>query len=121
MKIKEFGFFAVFTLIFVCFFKGPAGMNGMPGQPGSTGEKGPRGPVGPSGLPGPPGPQVKFLSKEWNWKQIHIIQLPWTPFMRVQEHIYKYSYLSTTMLKNDIYHTVVCKIKYSTHITPFFK
>lgn len=56
-------------------------MNGMPGQPGSTGEKGPRGPVGPSGLPGPPGPQVKILSKGWNWKQIHIIQLSWAPFL----------------------------------------
>ena len=31
--------------------------------------------------------------------------------MRVQEHIYKYPYLSTTMLNNDVYHTVVCKNK----------
>lgn len=31
-----------------------------------------------------------------------------TLFIRVQENIYKYS---TTMLKNDIYHTVLCKIK----------
>ena len=114
MKIKEFGFFAVFTFIFCCFFKGPAGMNGMPGQPGSTGEKGPRGPVGPSGLPGPPGPQVKFLLKGWNWEQIYIVHCTTamgTLFMKVQENIYKYSYLSTTMPNNDVYHTVVCKNK----------
>ena len=42
---------------------------------------------------------------------LHYTTAMGTLFMKLQENIYKYSYLSTTMLNNDVYHTVVCKNK----------